>query len=79
MSRDEFLRAMTAQNIGVGVHYVSLPEHAFYRDHLGWRPEDCPHATRIGQQTVSLPLSPALTYDDVEDVVLAVRRALGAA
>ncbi len=79
LSRDEFLRAMTVQNIGVGVHYVSLPEHEFYRQHLGWSPDDCPHAARIGRQTVSLPLSPALTYDDVEDVVVAVRRALGAA
>jgi dTDP-4-amino-4,6-dideoxygalactose transaminase len=78
LSRDEFLDAMTQQNIGVGVHYVGLPEHPYYRDRLGWRPEDYPHATRIGRQTVSLPLSPGLTDDDVDDVVLAVRRIFGA-
>jgi len=75
-SRDRFLAGMTQQNIGVGVHYLSLPEHPFYRERLGWRPEEWPHARRIGQETVSLPLSPALTYDDVEDVILAVRRLL---
>ena len=35
------------------------------------------HAARIGRQTLSLPLSAGLTYDDVEDVIEAVRRILG--
>lgn len=72
-ARDDFLAHMTAQRIGVGVHYLSLPEHPYYQDRLGWRPEDTPNAMRIGRQTVSLPLSPALTDADVEDVIAAVR------
>ncbi|HMM46051.1 MAG TPA: DegT/DnrJ/EryC1/StrS family aminotransferase [Candidatus Macondimonas sp.] len=72
-TRDAFLEHMTAQRIGVGVHYLSLPEHPYYQDRLGWRPEDNPNAMRIGRQTVSLPLSPALTDTDVEDVIAAVR------
>ena len=72
-TRDGFLAHMTAQRIGVGVHYLSLPEHPYYQDRLGWRPEDTPNAMRIGRQTVSLPLSPALTDADVEDVIAAVR------
>ena len=75
--RDQFIDAMTRQNIGVGVHYLSVAEHPHYQERLGWRPEDCPNARDIGRRTVSLPLSPGLTYDDVEDVILAVRRALG--
>ena len=72
-TRDEFLEHMTAQRIGVGVHYLSLPEHPYYQDRLGWRPADTPNAMRIGRQTVSLPLSPALTDADVADVIAAVR------
>jgi dTDP-4-amino-4,6-dideoxygalactose transaminase len=79
LSRDAFLNAMTAQNIGVGVHYLSLPEHPFYQRALGWRPEEFPHAMRVGRQTVSLPLSARLTDPDVEDVITAVRRCLGRA
>ncbi|MBI1903433.1 MAG: DegT/DnrJ/EryC1/StrS family aminotransferase [Planctomycetia bacterium] len=77
MSRDEFLGAMTAQNIGIGVHYVAIPEHPFYRDRFGWQPDDYPHAVRTGRQTVSLPLSAKLSDADVDDVVAAVRRTLG--
>ena len=74
MNRDSFIKGMTAHHIGVGVHYRALPEHAFYRERLGWSPEDVPHATAIGRQTVSLPLSTKLTDDDVGDVVEAVKR-----
>ncbi len=76
ISRDAFLDAMTRQKIGVGVHYLSIPEHPFYQKQFGWRPEDYPNAMRIGRQTVSLPLSPKLTDADVEDVVQAVKVAL---
>ena len=72
-TRDNFLDDMTAQRVGVGVHYLSLPEHPYYQNRLGWRPEDTPEAMRIGRQTVSLPLSPALTDADVDDVIQAVR------
>ena len=76
VSRDHFLAAMTRHNIGIGVHYVSLPEHPYYQSALGWRPEDYPVAQRIGRQTVSLPLSPGLSDDDVNDVVEAVKQIL---
>lgn len=79
ISRDAFLKAIHAQNIGVGVHYLSIPEHSYYQQRFGWQPEDYIHAARIGRQTVSLPLSAKLTDVDVEDVITAVRKCLGAA
>lgn len=77
--RDAFLDAMTANNIGVGVHYMGVPEHPFYQEKFGWRPEDYPNATRIGRSTISLPISARLTDDDVHDVITAVTRILDAA
>jgi len=76
ISRDAFLNAMTAQNIGVGVHYLSIPEHPYYQQTFGWKPEDYPNTLRIGRQTVSLPLSAKLIDEDVEDVIKAVRKVL---
>ena len=77
VSRDAFLDGMTREGIGVGVHYLALPEHPYYRETLGWRQEDTPNATRIGRRTDSLPISTKLTDDDVTDVIAAVRRTLG--
>lgn len=73
ISRDEFLDRMTAQGIGVGVHYLSLPEHPYYQQTFAWKPEDYPHAMRVGRQTVSLPISAKLSEDDIGDVCQAAK------
>lgn len=76
LSRDEFLVRMQTRKIGVGVHYLSIPEHPYYQQTFGWSTDDYPVATLIGRQTVSLPLSPKLSDEDVKDVILAVRDVL---
>jgi dTDP-4-amino-4,6-dideoxygalactose transaminase len=69
---------MTANNIGVGVHYLSVPEHPVYQERFGWQPEDYPIAMRIGRQTISLPLAANLTDADVRRVIQAVQATLTA-
>ena len=76
VSRDQFLSRMTGLDIGVGVHYLAIPEHPYYQQRLGWAPVDTPNATRIGRQTVSLPISPKLTDAEVERVIKAVAQCL---
>ncbi len=76
ISRDEFLYGMTKQNIGIGVHYMSIPEHSYYQQHYGWVPEKFQNAMNVGRKTVSLPLSSALTDNDVNDVIEAVKNLL---
>jgi dTDP-4-amino-4,6-dideoxygalactose transaminase len=77
ISRDDFLHGMTANGIGVGVHYLSIAEHPYYQQRFGWRPEEWPTAMAIGRSTVSLPLSARLSEDDVADTITAVSRVLG--
>jgi dTDP-4-amino-4,6-dideoxygalactose transaminase len=77
VSRDDFLAEMTSRNIGVGVHYLSVPEHPYYRERFGWRADDYPHAMQTGRQTVSLPLSAKLNDEDVHSVIDAVRSVAG--
>jgi dTDP-4-amino-4,6-dideoxygalactose transaminase len=76
ISRDKFLDSMSARKIGVGVHYLSIPEHPYYQETFGWKPEDYPNAMRIGRQAVSLPISAKLTDEDVEDVIESVKEVL---
>jgi len=76
VSRDEFLSVMHRENIGTGVHYLSIPEHPFYQTTFGWKPEDYPNAMKIGRETVSLPLSAKLTDSDVDSVILTVKKIL---
>lgn len=76
LSRDAFVAALHRRGVGTGVHYRSMATHRYFRERLGLRPEDAPVAYAIGEETVSLPLSPALTDEQVERVVEAVRAVL---
>jgi dTDP-4-amino-4,6-dideoxygalactose transaminase len=69
ISRDEFMNELTQRKIGVGVHYLPIHTHPYYQAHLGFRAEDFPNASWIGERTVSLPLSPSMTDQDVADVI----------
>ena len=77
ITRDVFLDRMTANGIGVGVHYLSIPEHPYYQKTFGWDPQRFPHAMKAGRQTVSLPISAKLTAIDRADVIAAVRDSIG--
>jgi dTDP-4-amino-4,6-dideoxygalactose transaminase len=76
VDRDAVLDAMTAENIGVGVHYLAITQHRYYRDTFGWRSEDVPNAEFISARTLSLPLSAGLDDQDAADVCHAFRRVL---
>ena len=77
ITRDNFINKMNNSKIGTGVHYLSIPEHPYYKKSFGWDCKNFPNATRIGRQTVSLPLSPKLSSNDVERVVQTVKKILG--
>ena len=79
ISRDAVLSALHARKIGCGVHYLSVPEHPYYQDRFGWKPQDTPQAMRYGRETISLPLSPKLGDQDIDDVIEALSDILHAA
>jgi dTDP-4-amino-4,6-dideoxygalactose transaminase len=64
MTRPAFQKIMADRGIGIGVHYPSIPSLKYYRD-KGYREEATPVAARVGRETVTLPLFPAMSDDDV--------------
>jgi dTDP-4-amino-4,6-dideoxygalactose transaminase len=71
LSRAQFMEAMKARGIGTGVHYPAIHLFSAYRA-LGYREGQFPNAERIGRETVTLPLFPAMQASDVDRVVAAV-------
>ena len=66
-TREAFITRMHERGIGLGVHYPSVPALTFYRG-LGHDPAAFPNAARIGAETVTLPLFPAMSTADVDRV-----------
>ncbi len=65
--RHEVVDRFRQQGIAIGMHYPAMHLFSFYRQY-GYRPGDFPNAERIGSETVTLPLFPAMTEQDVEHV-----------
>jgi dTDP-4-amino-4,6-dideoxygalactose transaminase len=68
MTRPGFQKLMADRGIGIGVHYPCIPGLKYYREQ-GYREDATPVAARVGRQTVTLPLFPAMSDDDVARVV----------
>jgi dTDP-4-amino-4,6-dideoxygalactose transaminase len=75
MTRPAFQKIMAERGIGIGVHYPSIPSLKYYREQ-GYNEEDTPVAARVGRETVTLPLFPAMSDEDVVRVCRELREVL---
>jgi dTDP-4-amino-4,6-dideoxygalactose transaminase len=73
ISRAQFIEELQALYINASVHFIPVHELTYYQEKYGWRPEDFPIAHQEFTRTVSLPIYPLMTDEDVDDVVAAVR------
>jgi dTDP-4-amino-4,6-dideoxygalactose transaminase len=76
ISRDEFIDALKQENIGTGVHFISLHLQPYYKENFGFKSDDFTNSTYISDRTISLPFSAKLTDDEVQDVIKAVKKVL---
>lgn len=68
LDRAEVISRMKQAGIGTSVHWMPLHMHPYYRQELGCKPSDCPHAESVYPELLTLPLFPDLTIEDVEYV-----------
>lgn len=73
ITRDRFVEEMYARNIAVSLHFIPLYRLSRYRRTYKLRVKDFPNCEAVYQNIVSLPLYSAMSDDDVEDVIYAVR------
>jgi len=71
IDREQVFQALRAEGIGVNVHYVPVHLHPFYQERFGTAPGDHPKAEAAYSQILSLPMFPAMTEQDIEDVAAA--------
>lgn len=73
INRRQFFDALAAENVHCNVHYI--PTYYFpYYEKLGYRRGLCPHAEKLYEEILSLPLYYAMGDEDVESVIEAVKK-----
>lgn len=78
ITREMFIQALAQAKIGTSVHFIPLHLHPFYRDMYQLGADDFPAALYAYRRSVSLPIYPSMTDDDVEDVIASVEQILAA-
>jgi UDP-4-amino-4,6-dideoxy-N-acetyl-beta-L-altrosamine transaminase len=71
VGRHAIFQALRAENIGVNVHYIPVPWQPYYQ-RLGYSKGQWPVAEAAYERMISLPIFPAMSDRDVEDVISAV-------
>ena len=72
--RDGLIEALLMENIGAAIHYQAIHTHPYYKAKYGFKPSDYPHAYEIGENILTLPLTPGMSDEDVLNVVHAVHK-----
>ncbi|KIU06129.1 DegT/DnrJ/EryC1/StrS family aminotransferase [Bacillus subtilis] len=74
VTRSEMITALKDKyNIGTSVHFIPVHIHPYYQKQFGYKEADFPNAMNYYKRTLSLPLYPSMSDDDVDDVIEAVR------
>lgn len=74
--RDTIQQALFEENIGTGIHFISLHLHPYYQETFGYKRDDYPNAAWVSERTISLPFSARLSDEDVDDVINALTKVL---
>jgi dTDP-4-amino-4,6-dideoxygalactose transaminase len=69
LKRDKMILSLLDKGIGVTVNYRPVHLNKFYMDFYGCNEGDHPNAEKIGRSTISIPLYPKLTDEEIEYVI----------
>ena len=76
LSRDDFMQELKRRNIGTGLHFRAVHLQKYYTESMGTHRGMLPNTEWNSDRICSLPLFPDMTFDDLDDVVEAIKEVL---
>ena len=76
-NRDELIENLKKDGVGTSVHFIPVHKHPYYRARYGYKDEDFPVANSIYERSVSLPIYPSLSEEEVDYIIENVLRYAG--
>lgn len=73
IDRDTFIEAMKKRNIGIGLHFRAVHTQKYYRENMPLPETALPNTRWNSSRLCSLPLFPAMTEQDIDDVIEAIK------
>ena len=76
VQRDDVINQLAERGIATSVHFIPLHYHTAYQKLGRWAKGDFPVAERFFEGEISLPMYPAMTNEEVDEVCQALREIL---
>lgn len=72
-SKKEIFDRMLETGLGVQTHYIPVYRHPYYREN-GYKETRCEKAEAFYRSEISIPMYPALTDEDLEEIINRIRK-----
>jgi len=76
-NRDEVIEKLKENGVGCSVHFIPIHKHPYYKDKYGYKNEDYPIANDVFNKSLSLPIYPDMSDEEVEYVINKVKEIVG--
>lgn len=76
-NRDEVIEKLKEEGVGCSVHFIPIHKHPYYKKRYGYKNEDFPVANSIFDRSLSLPIYPDMTDEEVTYVIEKVKEIVG--
>jgi len=73
LTRKEVMNLLKEKGVLTQVHYIPVHLQPFYKDNYGYKTGDYPAAEHYYEKCLSIPLFPAMTNNNVETVIAAIK------
>ncbi|WP_415407169.1 DegT/DnrJ/EryC1/StrS family aminotransferase [Sulfurovum sp. CS9] len=74
--RDEVIEKLKEIGVGCSVHFIPIHKHPYYKDKYGYKNENYPIANRVFEKSLSLPIYPDMSDEEVDYVIKKVKKVL---
>lgn len=75
-TRAQVMQELRERGVGTQVHYIPVHSQPFYKTTFGYKEGDFPNAEKYYERELSLPLYPAMSDDNLNTVIKAVKEVI---
>jgi perosamine synthetase len=75
--RDEVIEKLKEAGVGCSVHFIPIHKHPYYKEKYGYKNEDYPVANSVFEKSLSLPIYPDMSDEEIAFVIKKVKEIVG--
>ena len=76
-NRDEVIEKLKEEDVGCSVHFIPIHKHPYYKDKYAYVNADYPIANSVFDRSLSLPIYPDMTEEEIAYVIEKVKKVVG--